>query len=177
MEIEDSRFEGIDLGEERLRGGRILDVEADSVSAVNADWRGIRIRRVVFRNSRLTGLGMGEAALGEVRFIGCKLDYVNFRFSELDSVGFEDCVLTEADFQGARIRDTRFEACQLVGADFTKAELKRVDLRGSELAPAGSLQGLRGATIDSLQLIDLAPALAHELGIEVDDARPESGSL
>ncbi len=58
-------------------------------------------------------------------------------------------------------------------ADFSKALLTRVDLRGSELALAGSVLGLRGAIVDPLQLMDLARTLAQELGIAVEDNQIE----
>jgi uncharacterized protein YjbI with pentapeptide repeats len=58
----------------------------------------------------------------------------------------------------------------MAAADFSKAELAHVDLRGSELALAGSLLALRGATIDSLQLMELSRPLAAELGITVEEA-------
>jgi uncharacterized protein YjbI with pentapeptide repeats len=104
-----------------------------------------------------------------VSFKSCKLDYVNFRHSAIEQVSFEDCVLTGADFQGASINATRFSGCQLVDADFSKATLSLVDLRGSELALAGSVLGLRGAIIDPLQLMELARTLAQELGITIED--------
>lgn len=58
----------------------------------------------------------------------------------------------------------------MAAADFSKAELAHVDLRGSELALGGSLLALRGATIDSLQLMEISRPLAAELGIAVEEA-------
>jgi uncharacterized protein YjbI with pentapeptide repeats len=73
--------------------------------------------------------------------------------------------------QGARLASVRFSDCRLAEADFTKATFSRVDFRGSELAGlGGSLLGLGGAIIDSLQLMDLSPQLAAELGIKVEQA-------
>jgi uncharacterized protein YjbI with pentapeptide repeats len=167
--VEEGRLCGLDLGEAKLRGLRLVDVEAEDVNAVNGDWRGAELNRVSFEGARLTGLDLGEARLEEVHFKSCKLDYANFRHADVEHVSFEDCVLTNADFQGARIYATRFVGCQLSAADFTKAELAYVDFRGSELALAGSVLGLGGATIDSLQLMDLSRALAHELGIVVKE--------
>lgn len=156
------------LGGAKLRGLRLTDVRAERLDVAGGDWRGAGLLRVELHEARLTGLDLGEAHLREVRFVGCKLDYANFRHSAVECVSFEDCVLAQADFQGARLDSSRFERCQLGGADFTKATLARVDLRGSELAGlAGSLLGLRGAIVDSLQLMDLAPQLAAEMGIQV----------
>jgi uncharacterized protein YjbI with pentapeptide repeats len=77
-------------------------------------------------------------------------------------------VLDEADFTGATLRDVRFETCQILGADFSQATLTRVDLRGCELEPVGDVNGLRGATVDAVQLAGLAPLLARAAGILVD---------
>jgi uncharacterized protein YjbI with pentapeptide repeats len=123
----------------------------------------------VFGDARLTGLSLAEARIQEVSFKACKLDYANFRHSDIERVSFEDCLLTGVDFQGASIKATVFSRCQLVEADFSTADLSLVDLRGSELGFAGSVLGLRGAIIDPLQLMELSPMLAQELGITIED--------
>jgi uncharacterized protein YjbI with pentapeptide repeats len=169
-QVAEGRLRGLDLGEAMLRSLRLRDVAGEDVNAVNGDWRGAELNRVSFEGARLTGLDLGEARLEEVHFKSCKLDYANFRHAAIEHVSFEDCVLSTADFQGARIYASRFATCQLGTADFTKAKLAHVDFRGSELALAGSVLGLGGATIDSLQLMDLARAMAHELGIVVKEA-------
>lgn len=167
---EEGTLQGLDLGEAKLRGLRLVDVEGGDVNAVNGDWRGAELNRVRFQGARLTGLDFAEARIEEARFESCKLDYANFRHAVIEHATFEDCVLTNADFQGARIYATRFAGCQLGAADFTKAELAHVDFRGSELVLAGSVLGLGGATIDTLQLMDLSRTMAHELGIVVKEA-------
>jgi hypothetical protein len=42
-----------------------------------------------------------------------------------------------------------------------------VDLRGASLSIADGFDALRGTTIDSVQLVTLAPQLANHLGITV----------
>ncbi|HTA97387.1 MAG TPA: pentapeptide repeat-containing protein [Solirubrobacteraceae bacterium] len=160
----------VGLGESKLRGVEFVDVIAERLDAANGDWGGAQLRRTLFSDARLTGLSFAEARIEHVSFKLCKLDYANFRHCRIEHVTFEDCVLTGADFQGAKIKETVFSGCQLLEADFSKAELSRVDMRGSGLALAGSVLGLRGAIIDPLQLMELARTLAHELGITVEDA-------
>jgi uncharacterized protein YjbI with pentapeptide repeats len=160
----------VGLGASKLRGVELVDVIAERLDAANGDWGGARLRRSLLSEARLTGLSLAEARIEHVRFKLCKLDYANFRHCEIEHVSFEDCVLTGADFQGAKIKETVFSGCQLLEADFTKAELSHVDMRGSGLALAGSVLGLRGAIIDPLQMMELARTLAHELGITVEDA-------
>jgi uncharacterized protein YjbI with pentapeptide repeats len=169
--VRSAHIEDVELVGARLRAVGLLDVVVERIDASNGDWGGAELRRVRFSDARLTGLNLGEARIEEVSFTACKLDYANFRHSRIRHVSFEDCVLTGADFQGAEIEATLFSGCQLVQADFSRAVMSRVDLRGSQLEPAGSLHGLRGAIIDSSQLLELAQLLAAELGISLDDDR------
>jgi uncharacterized protein YjbI with pentapeptide repeats len=162
-------LEDVELVACKLRAVGLIDVAAERIDVSNGDWGGAELRRVRFSDARLTGLNLGEARIEEMSFTACKLDYANFRHSKIRHVSFEDCVLTGADFQGASIEATLFAGCQLVEADFSRAEMSRVDLRGSQLALAGSLLGLRGAIIDSAQLFELTQPLAAELGIIVKD--------
>ena len=87
----------------------------------------------------------------------------------LREVTFEDCVLRDAEFGGATLRRVSFGGCTLARADFTKASCEEVDLRGAELGISGGYESLRGTTIDSVQLVALAPLLAHHMGITVKD--------
>jgi uncharacterized protein YjbI with pentapeptide repeats len=84
-------------------------------------------------------------------------------------VTFENLLLRDVDFGSARLRRVSFPGCTLAGADFTKVTCVDVDLRGAELGITAGYESLRGATIDSVQLIALAPRLAHHLGITVAD--------
>jgi uncharacterized protein YjbI with pentapeptide repeats len=163
-------LEDVDLAASKLRAVALVDVLGERINAANGDWGGAQLRRTRFSDSRLTGLNLAEARIEEVSFRACKLDYANFRHCVIEQVSFEDCVLDGADFQGASIKAARFTGCQLAGADFSRAELSLVDLRGSELALAGSVLGLRGAIVDPLQLMELSRAFAQELGIVVEDA-------
>jgi len=167
--FERCRLARVDLGESRLRRIAMRDVDLETVYASNGDWTGARLRGVTVRDCRLTGLDLGGAELRDVIFENCQLGWASFRFADADEVVFRDCTLNEADFQGAKIRRSRFTGCRLLDVDFTSVELADVDLRGSALRPARGHLHLRGATIDTAQLVELAPELAHELGILVDD--------
>lgn len=168
--LEQAQLEDVDLGESKLRGLALIDVIAERLGAANGGWGGATLRRVSLLGSRLTGIDLGEAHLEDVQLNGCKLDYANFRNGAVENVTFEDCVLRGADFQGARLRGVRFSGCQLIETDFSRAELQRVDFRGSELTLAGSVLGLRGAIVDSIQLMELSRPIAHELGLKVEDS-------
>lgn len=122
-----------------------------------------------FDGCRMTGLEAPEVIAEHVVFTGCRLDLANFRHAKVRHTVFDDCVLDEADFTGADLSLTRFTGCSLAGTRFDGARLTKVDLRGSRLAPAGDARSLKGAIIDTGQLIDLAPLLARDLGIVIED--------
>jgi fluoroquinolone resistance protein len=164
-----SRLERVALTGARLRSLVLTDVLASGLEASGGDWTGGRLRRVEFAGGRLAGLQLVEADVEDVVFRDCRLELATFRGSKLRNAVFERCVLDEADFFASTLQAVRFDRCRLVRTDFSGATLKRVDLRGSELDPAGDVNGLRGAIVDSIQLAGLAPLLARAAGITVDD--------
>jgi fluoroquinolone resistance protein len=164
-----SRLERVALTGARLRSLALTDVIAHGVEASGGDWAGARLRRVVFEGARLAGLQLVEADVEDAVFRDCRLELATLRGSRVRNAVFERCVLDDADFGEATLQAVRFEACRLMRADFSGARLTRVDLRGSELDPVGDVAGLRGATIDSIQLAGLAPLLARAAGLTVSD--------
>ena len=78
-------------------------------------------------------------------------------------------MLREVDFGGATLVRVSFPGCTLTGADFTQAACTEVDLRGATLGITAGWESLHGVTIDSVQLVTLAPYLARHLGITVTD--------
>jgi uncharacterized protein YjbI with pentapeptide repeats len=84
---------------------------------------------------------------------------------DLRRVKFIDCTFTEADFLGATLHDVTFESCMLEKTIFEQVKCKQVDLRGSQLMEIKGWRSLKGATIDDLQLVTVAPYLANELGL------------
>jgi uncharacterized protein YjbI with pentapeptide repeats len=164
-----SRLAGVRLAETRLRSLRLIDVVLADADLSNADWTGAQLQRVVFERCRMTGFG-GVSLQGEhVTLRDCKLDFANLRGAELRDVTFEDCVLDDADLGGAALREVRFAGSRLRGTLIDALRLTRVDFRGSHLEPEGDIAALRGAIIDSVQLVELGPLLARGVGIDVRD--------
>ncbi len=143
--IHGTRFVGTGLAESGWQ-----DAALDSCVLAGAEAFGLRARRVVFRR--------------------CKLDSVNLRTAQLREVRFEDCLLRDVDLAGARLSDVAFPGCTLEGLRLGRASLARVDLRDTaHLELADGYDALRGAIISTIQLLELAPALARELGITVSE--------
>ena len=153
----------------RLRKSRFTGVTLREVRFVATDLAETGWQDTTLDGCALAGVQAFSSALRRVRFRDGKLDSVNFRGAVFTDVSFEDCVLREVDFGGATLLRVSFAGCTLTGADFTKAACTEVDLRGAMLGITAGWESLRGVTIDSVQLVMLAPYLARHLGITVAD--------
>jgi uncharacterized protein YjbI with pentapeptide repeats len=153
----------------RLRKSRFTDVFMQGVRFVATDLAETGWQDTTLDGCALAGVQAFSSALRRVRFRDGKLDSVNFRGAVFTDVSFEDCVLREVDFGGATLLRVSFAGCTLTGADFTRAACTEVDLRGAKLGITAGWESLRGVTIDSGQLVTLAPYLARHLGITVAD--------
>jgi uncharacterized protein YjbI with pentapeptide repeats len=142
--LREARLVAVDLAESEWLDATLIDCVLAGTEAYGAD-----LRRVVFR--------------------GGKLDAVNFRDATLTDVRFENCVLRGVDLSSATLERVSFPGCRFSEVELTGVTLKKVDLRGAELDIVGGHESLRGAIITTVQLIDLAPALARSLGITVRD--------
>lgn len=173
LELEAVELLGVAMGGADLRDARLVDVLArdcdlSTTAAAHATWS-----RCALLGCRATGIGVEEGRLEDVVFQQCQLSLANFRFARLRRVEFRECSMLDVDFQGATLQQVRLLDCQLGGAQFQDAAMTTVDLRGSEIDGILGLGGLRGATIDSLQLAGLAARLAREAGITVSERGPE----
>jgi uncharacterized protein YjbI with pentapeptide repeats len=191
------RIDGSAFADVTAGGTRFAESGLTGVTFDGGRMRRARLSQVWFGETRLVAFDLAESSLTDVWFSGCvlagvqafslsarrvtfrdcKLDSVNFRECSLREVLFEDCVLRDVDFGGAKLTRVRFPGCTLSGADFTKVTCADVDLRGARLGAGtpgdtgirAGFDSLRGARIDTLQLVTLAPLLAHHLGITVED--------
>jgi uncharacterized protein YjbI with pentapeptide repeats len=177
------------VGDAALSGSRFVECAIAGVTFDGTSMRRCRISDMWFGETRFVAADIAESTLVDawlsgcvlagvqafstllrrVTFRNCKLDSVNFRDATLTDVTFEDCVLRDPDFATAKLTRVRFPGCTMTGATFTRATCASVDLRGASLGITAGYDALSGVTIDSLQLMALAPLLAHHLGIQVKD--------
>ena len=166
----ESAITGVTFNGGTLRKCRMSDVWLGDTRFVAIDLAESTLVDTWLNGCVLAGVQAFSGLMRRMSFRSCKLDSVNFRDCTLTDVTFEDCVLRDPDFGGAKLTRVRFPGCALTGASFTNANCSSVDLRGASLGITAGFDALRGATIDSLQLMALAPLLAHHLGITVKDA-------
>jgi uncharacterized protein YjbI with pentapeptide repeats len=158
-----------DLSGSELLDWTLRDAVLRDANLANATIRGGEWSRVRVEGGRLTGLQVAEAALRDVVWRGCGADMAAFRHTRLAYVTFEDCNLREADFTGVRAEHVRFLDCDLRGAAFHHAQVAQSELRRCRLDGVEGVEGLRGAAMEMEQLLELAPTLAHALGIGLLD--------
>lgn len=151
-----------------FRRARLIDSWFHEARFVGTDLTETSWQDVTVIGGLLAGPQMPAAHLTRVVFQDCKLDSLNLREAKLTDVRFDNCLLREADLSRAGLQRVSFPGSRLANADFSRATLEKVDLRGAELEISGGAECLRGATISTSQLMDLAPAFAQALGITVD---------
>ncbi|OPC78832.1 hypothetical protein B4N89_32360 [Embleya scabrispora] len=165
-----SAFSSVSFDGGRYRRARFDDVWLHAARIVGTDLAETTWMDAEFTACVLAGLEVFGAGMRRVVFHNCKFDSVNLRGAKLREVSFVDCLLRDVDFAGATLTDLRFPGSTLERVRLDNAVLTRVDLReASALGFASGIDALRGATVDSAQLFDLAPALAQVLGLIVRD--------
>ena len=154
-----------------LRKARFTDTRLRDVRFVASDLAETGWLDTTLADCALAGVQAFSVSMRRVTFRMCKLDSVNFRSGTLTDVTFENCLLRDVEFGGATLQRVSFGGCTLTRADFAKVSCTDVDLRGAVLGITAGYESLRGATIDSGQLVALAPLIARHLGITVTDWR------
>ena len=82
---------------------------------------------------------------------------------------FRSCDLRSADFGMSKFCNVLFEDCQLTHADFSNVKNSRLEFIDCDLSQINGINGLRGASISSQNLIELSYLFAQELNINVLD--------
>jgi len=169
LEAEGCRLAGTRFAGAKLDKFQLSDTILDRIDAVGLCTSEAAFVRIVCAGSRLTGADFAESLFEDCVFENVKLDEAGLRFATLKRVRFEGCVLRNTDFSGAKLSQVSFSGCELDGANFDNVVCKAVNLHGQNLANVKGVFGLKGATISDEQLIQLAPLLAAEAGLDIDN--------
>jgi uncharacterized protein YjbI with pentapeptide repeats len=177
LDFSNFRQESIDLVESEINsclfiGAKLIrfgakDVRIIDSQLVAADLSDGGMLRTEFSGSRMNGIDLSRSSLKDVIFRNCKLDMGNFRYTKMKRVAFVDCSLQDTDFIHAELDEVRFQNCQIERTNFSNITAKKVDLSGSKIIELIGWKDLRNFTIDSLQLVELAPQIVSALGINV----------
>lgn len=148
---------------------RLADAYATTLLASRSLWRGSLLERVRIGSAELFDTDLVSTSLRS-----SKVDDLNGRAARWTDVIVADCDITTLDLAGARLERVAFERCRIGTLELSGTTCTDVDLRSTTIGHIDGLEGLRGATIEPGQLIELAPALARNLGIVVAYDAPEA---
>jgi len=169
VDVEESRFEDVELSRATLRGASLRDVVVERGSWANVDAKECGLTRVAFRGVRMTGARFPTATIRDASFAECRLDFASFRFARLERVRFEDCRLVELDLYETRLESVAFDRCDLTKADLSKSTFSRCEMRDCELAGVASPERLRGVSMPWPDVVRSAVVLADAVGIRLLD--------
>jgi uncharacterized protein YjbI with pentapeptide repeats len=125
--------------------------------------------RCELTKNRSVGINLSNCKLTDVVFSGCKLDMANFRFAKLKGVQFIDCTFLESDFMGSELNEVEVNNCVIDRVIFDQCKPKKLDFRTSEIVQLSGWSSLKSTTIDYAQLVAVAPQIAMELGLLVEE--------
>jgi uncharacterized protein YjbI with pentapeptide repeats len=157
-----------------LIGATLRNLNVWNSAVERGDWSGARCEGAQFdaahfEGVRMRGILLPSATITHCVFKECQFDGANLRFAQLESCRFEDCSFVGADFNGVNASNCVFERCQMKGVTFRASKVKAFDLRTSEIGEMADVSGLSGAIITPVQMIDIAPQMAHAMGLQVGE--------
>jgi uncharacterized protein YjbI with pentapeptide repeats len=159
VNIMEAKLEKLGLSDVIMKGCDLSAARAPESSLIRTHvWGG-----------RASAVDLSRSTLKDVTFEDCKMDMANFRFGLLARVRFVGCTLTDADFQGAELHDVTFEDCHLERVEFSAVRARNLNMPGSKLIDLRGWRSLKGLTLDSAQLMAVAPQLALALGLKLKD--------
>jgi len=162
-------LDGTSLRRARIAESLLSDLHGATVDFADSTWRDSEMR-----GGRLGAVTLVGATWTGIRIRGSHLGFLNLSGAHLQDVTFEGCEIGSLDVRGAELQSVAFEDCRVDELDVADATLSKVDLSGARLHTLVGVESLRGAIISHEQLIDLAPLLAAQVGLEVRSDPPEA---
>jgi len=155
-------LEGLSMQRVRVIDCLLAEVHGASVDFADSIWRGSQMT-----GGRLGAMTLAGATWTGIRLRGIKLGFVNLAGARLEDVVFEECEFGSLDARAAQLRSVAFVDCAVQELNVAEATLSKVDLSGARLRSLVGVENLRGAIVSHQQLLDLAPLLAAQLGLDV----------
>jgi uncharacterized protein YjbI with pentapeptide repeats len=160
----------VDLAETRREPLTLVDSVLRRCDLSAAVWQDVTLRQVELLDCRALGLRLSVELAQDVYVEGGRFDSATLRISRVRGlVVFDGCTFAEA-MVGGDLSSVVFTRCTFEGAEFAATAADGCDLRGSALAGARGLATLRGARLTADQTLTIAPRLATELGLTVEEA-------
>lgn len=152
-----------------LTGATLIDVDMPDVRIASLRMRDAGIRRVRISGGRIGTLDLSSARIDEVELRDVRIDYLNLGASKAADVEITACSIRTIDMPQAELTRVRFVDTRSDEVDSRGMRATHVDLRGLDASAFLDTNSLRGTTLTSFQVQQLAPVLAAGIGIQVRD--------
>ena len=160
-------LDGVSLRRARILESMLADAHGATVDLADSTWRDSHVS-----GGRLGAVNLIGASWSGIRVRDCHLGFLNLAGAQLEDVVFERCEIGSLDARTATLASVAFVDCALDELNVSGATLIRADLSGARLRSLVGVESLKGAIVSHTQLVDLAPLLAAQLGLEVRPGEP-----
>ena len=152
-----------------LTGSTLLDVEIVDARAAALSLKDATIRRLRISGGRIGTLDLSGAHVAELILEHARIDYLSLAAAKVQDGLITDCTVTTLDLPMATLTRVRFENCRADEVDPRGMRADSLDLRGLDALAFLDVGALRGSTLTTLQVEQLAQVLATSAGIDVQD--------
>lgn len=152
-----------------LTGGTVVDVDLPGVRIASLKMRDAGVRRVRIRGGRIGTLDLSQASVAELELREVRIDYLNLGAAKITDLEVTGCTIRTIDLPQAELTRVRFADTSSDEVDTRGMRAKDLDLRGLDALSYLDALSLRGATLTSFQVQQLAPVIAAGIGIQVKD--------
>lgn len=152
-----------------LTGATLLDVDIREPRVASLGLRDTGIRRLRITGGRIGTLDLSGARIDELEIRDVRIDYLTLGGAKGADIRIAHSTVRTLDLPQAELTRVAFDACRAEEIDPRGLRAKDVDLRGLDAAAFLNANGLRGATLTTFQIQQLAPTIAASLGILIRD--------
>jgi len=152
-----------------LTGATVLDVDMRDVRVASMPLRNASIRRLRIVGGRIGTLDLSGARIDELELRDLRIDYLNLGGAKATDVLTAGSSIRTLDVPQAELTRVGFEDCRSDEVDPRGLRAKDVDLRGLDAMSFTDANSLRGVTLTTFQVQQLAPVIAAGLGIQIRD--------
>lgn len=152
-----------------LTGATLLDVDMRDVRAASMPVRNANIRRLRVTGGRIGTLDLSGARIDELELRDLRIDYLNLGGAKATDVLVTNSSIRTLDMPQADLTRVSFVDCRSDEVDSRGLRATDVDLRGLDAIAFIDANSLRGTTLTTFQVQQLAPVIAAGLGIQIRD--------
>lgn len=152
-----------------LTGATLLDVDMAAVRVTSLKLRNAGIRRLRINGGRIGTLDLSGTRIDELELRDLRIDYLSLGGAKATDILIADSTIKALDMPQAELTRVGFENCRSEEVDPRGMRALDVDLRGLDADGFMDTNSLRGTTLTSIQIQQLAPMIAAGLGVQIKD--------